>query len=407
MPLGLGCVAEAARQAGHEVHVLDLMGVSDALDCISGAIGEMGPEAIGVSLRNIDDQNLRSPYLFLPEANEIIERVKRFSSAPIILGGAGYSIYPEAVLERSMADMGICGEGEEALRLLLDRLEAGQSLDGAPGLYVKGKGLQANRLFVRDLDRLPLPRADLLPLARGVDAILPAQTRRGCPFGCSYCPNPLIEGRLIRRRSPKKVVEWIARWREENVRRFYFVDNTFNLPASYAEDLCRELAAASCGVSWTSIVYPLRFEEGLAALMAEAGCVEASLGFESGCERMLKSMNKRFRPADVARTRAVLRKFGIRCMGFLLLGGPGETRDSVRESLTFADSLELDLLKVTIGIRIYPGTPLAELARRDGVIAAGDDLLLPRFYMTPGLEDHIRETAAAYAGGRRSWIVDS
>jgi radical SAM superfamily enzyme YgiQ (UPF0313 family) len=211
---------------------------------------------------------------------------------------------------------------------------------------------------------------------------------------------------VIRKRSPKKIVEWIVRWSEENVRQFYFVDNVFNLPASYAEDLCRQLAAASCGASWTSIVYPLRFGEGLAALMAEAGCVEASVGFESGCERILKSMNKRFRPADVVRTRAILRKAGIRCMGFLLLGGPGETRDSVKESLAFADSLGFDLLKVTIGIRIYPGTPLAEMARKEGVIAPGDDLLSPRFYMSPGLEDYIRESAAAYARGRQSWIVD-
>jgi radical SAM superfamily enzyme YgiQ (UPF0313 family) len=147
-------------------------------------------------------------------------------------------------------------------------------------------------------------------------------------------------------------------------------------------------------------------EEGLAALMAEAGCTEASVGFESGCERILRTMNKRFGLDDITHTRAVLRKFDIRCMGFLLLGGPGETRDSVKESLAFADSLDLDALKVTIGIRIYPGTPLAVHARTEGVIAARDDLLFPRFYMAPGLEDWVRETVAAYAENRPNWIVD-
>jgi radical SAM superfamily enzyme YgiQ (UPF0313 family) len=72
-------------------------------------------------------------------------------------------------------------------------------------------------------------------------------------------------------------------------------------------------------------------------------------------------------------------------MGFLLLGGPGETRETVEESLAFADSLRLEALKTTVGIRIYPGTPLARRAVQDGMISPEDDLLQPRFYLTPGL----------------------
>ncbi len=406
MPLGMACVAQAMRRAGHEVETLDLMQAADVRESVSGAIRRTRPEAIGISLRNIDDQNMRSPQVFFTEADAIIEEAKSLSSAPIILGGAGYSIFPESALERSSADMGICGEGEEALRLLLERLENKQPLEGVPGLYVKGKGLQGARHFVRDLDQLPLPHDLLLTPAQGAETTLPVQTRRGCPFGCFYCSTATIEGRAIRRRSPKKVVEWIARWTEAHVRQLYFVDNTFNLPASYARDLCRELAAAALGVSWRCLVYPFRMEEGLTALMAQAGCTEASMGFESGCVRTLKMMNKRFGLDDIRRTRALLRKFGIRCMGFLLLGVPGETRDSVKESLDFADSLDLDGLKVTIGIRIYPRTPLAAVARTEGIIAAGDDLLSPRFYMAPGIEDWVRETVAAYVKSRPHWVVE-
>jgi hypothetical protein len=93
-------------------------------------------------------------------------------------------------------------------------------------------------------------------------------------------------------------------------------------------------------------------------------------------------------------------------MGFLLLGGPGETRDSVKESLAFADSLDLDALKITIGLRIYPQTPLALQAVKEGVVEAGDDLLFPRFYMAAGLENWVRETVYSYAEGRPNWIVD-
>jgi radical SAM superfamily enzyme YgiQ (UPF0313 family) len=119
--------------------------------------------------------------------------------------------------------------------------------------------------------------------------------------------------------------------------------------------------------------------------MADAGCVEAALGFESAAPRVLREMNKRFVAAEVRDICDRLGEAGIRRMGFLLLGGPGETQETVDESLAFAAALRLDLLRVTVGIRIYPGTALARAAVRDGVIAADDDLLRPRFYLTPGL----------------------
>jgi hypothetical protein len=92
-------------------------------------------------------------------------------------------------------------------------------------------------------------------------------------------------------------------------------------------------------------------------------------------------------------------------MGFLLLGGPGETRESVEESLVFADSLKLDALKVTAGVRIYPHTPLSEKAIEEGVISSQDDLLFPRFYMARGLEDWLREVLREWAIPRPHWRV--
>ena len=225
-------------------------------------------------------------------------------------------------------------------------------------------------------------------------------------MGCSYCSTATIEGTRIRKRSPKRVVEWITRLAEKGAHQFYFVDNTFNLPVSYAEQLCQELIRASLGLTWRCILYPFNVRESLVSAMAEAGCVEASIGLESGCERMLRAMHKRFTLKEVIETNHLLRKHGIRRMGFLLLGGPGETRQSVEESLAFADSLGLDFLKITIGIRIYPHTLLAEQARKEGVIAAGDDLLFPRFYMTAGLEEWIRERVAAYTQDRPHCVTD-
>ncbi len=171
--------------------------------------------------------------------------------------------------------------------------------------------------------------------------------------------------------------------------RFYFVDSTFNLPPAYAKDLCAAFASANLGIRWRCILYPGFVDEELVRMMAEAGCSEVGLGFESGCPAMLRSYNKKFDLDQVWAASRMLKDYGIRTTGFLLLGGPGETRVSVRESLAFADFLKLDLLKLTAGIRIYPGTALERIARQENLVAEGDDLLFPRFYLAEGLDGWI------------------
>jgi radical SAM superfamily enzyme YgiQ (UPF0313 family) len=155
---------------------------------------------------------------------------------------------------------------------------------------------------------------------------------------------------------------------------------------------------------WRCILHPARTDPELVETMARAGCVQVALGFESGSEPMLRWMNKHFTLDDVRRTRALLREHGVRCMGFLLLGGPGETRDSVEESLRFAEALDLDLVRVTTGIRIYPGTPLAEQAVAEGVIEADDDLLRPRFYLSPAVADWLPGVVKGWVEARPNWI---
>jgi radical SAM superfamily enzyme YgiQ (UPF0313 family) len=146
-----------------------------------------------------------------------------------------------------------------------------------------------------------------------------------------------IEGRKLRRHSPETMVEWIARWRKAGVDRFYFVDNTFNLPPSYAEEICRKLVKEDLDIKWWGILYPRQIDEKLAEWMARAGCEQASIGFESGSEQILTEMNKRFTLEEVRQISDVLSGQGIKRFGFLLLGGPGETRESVEESLIFSD----------------------------------------------------------------------
>ncbi len=407
VPLGLASVAAAVQGGGRSVEMVDLMGTADMEGSIATALQAFAPDLVGISIRNLDNQSMGNTRFLLEEDNRVVQLVRKLSKAPVVLGGAGYSICPAGMLEYTGADMGIQGEGELAFRLLVERLESAASLAGLPGLYLRGKGACDGRTFVEDLDEFPLPGTALLsPYLTGKE-VVPVQTRRGCAMGCSYCSTALIEGRQTRKRSPGRVVEWMARLREKGSREFYFVDNTFNLPRPYALDLCRRLARASLDLAWRCILYPWKVDEAVAAAMAEAGCVEASVGFESGCEPIMATMHKRFRRKDVAAACALLRKHAIRRSGFLLLGAPGETRRSIEESLRFADSLDLDLLKITTGIRIYPHTRLAGQARKERMIATGEGLLFPRFYMAPGVDpEWVRETVEAFAENRPNWIVD-
>ena len=402
LPMGLACVAVAVEKAGHAVRFLDLLPVKDPPAAVEEAIRCFQPEVIGVSVRNIDDQNIDQGRFLLDQAKEVVRLCREFSAAPIVLGGAGYSIFPESALEYLEADMGIQGEGEAVFPMLLERIEQQRDLSGIPGLHLPGKRLQGPLSYIRDLDGLPYPSPEIFA-ADGqpqTSAWLPYQTRRGCPLNCSYCSTASIEGRITRRRSPAAVVANLADWVRSGFSQIFFVDNTFNLPASYALELCRRITEAGLKITWRCIFNPGKISRPLVEAMAKAGCRDVSLGFESGCESVLQGMNKHFGAKEIREASRLLAEFGIKRIGFLLLGGPGETKASVEESLAFADSLNLDALKLTIGIRIYPHTGLARRAIAERLISPGDSLLYPRFYLVEELKPWLLDTVTRWAKDR-------
>jgi radical SAM superfamily enzyme YgiQ (UPF0313 family) len=396
LPIGLACVAAATERAAHNVRLLSLGASGEREFQIADAVLQFRPGVIGISARNIDDQNMQAPHFLLASLRELVAACRRVSAAPIVLGGAGYSIFPQPALTYLQADIGIKGEGEMAFPALLSWIEQGKQGVPPPGTYLHN-GTYTTTAFISSLDAFPLPEPGFWLHFSGVEAPrIPVQSRRGCPLDCIYCSTSTIEGRPIRKRSPESVVSWLSRLRACGFRSFHFVDNTFNLPPSYAKDLCRKLIEADLGLDWWAIVYPKWVDPELAELMAKAGCTLVSLGFESGSEPVLKQLNKRFSCADVRTVSETLSVAGVKRNGFLLLGAPGETRATVEQSLAFADSLHLDGLKVTVGPRIYPGTPLHSIAVAEGVVGADDDLLSPRFYMSAGLEDWLLERTAEY-----------
>jgi radical SAM superfamily enzyme YgiQ (UPF0313 family) len=410
LPLGLACVAEATQKAGHDIKIVNLMDQQDSQGVLKKAIEELRPEVIGISLRNIDDQCQENPKFFLDSVRKVIQECRSLSESPIVLGGPGYSIFPDTALEYLKADMGIQGEGERAFVSLLERLSQRSDITDIPGLFLPGNRQPKAASLTRDLDvhPLPPPELNLWSSSLGVDQKdlwIPFQTRRGCPMNCSYCSTATIEGRIIRKRSPTNVIESISRYADLGFDKFFFVDNILNLPPSYVKRICEGLISAGLNVSWRCILYPHTVDEELVEKMARAGCKEVSLGCESGSGKILRAMNKRFQPEEVRHICNMLKGHGIRQMGFLLLGGPAENKETVKESLLFADSLNLDSMKITIGIRIYPHTDLARTAAKEDLIAPDENLLFPKFYIKKDMKDWLHKTIEVWKKDRPHWIV--
>jgi radical SAM superfamily enzyme YgiQ (UPF0313 family) len=409
LPLGLAYVAAALDEQGHTVKMLNLMMQTNTQKALHEAIDEFNPEIIGISVRNIDDQNMENPRFMLETVKDVVINCRKYSYATIVLGGAGYSIFPQATLDFLKADIGIQGEGESSFITLLKKLREKKDLSEIPGLHLPGQTSQKESGYIKSLTDIPLPLPDVhlsTPSAlKDQEIWIPFQSRRGCPMDCSYCSTATIEGRTIRKHDPKKVVETISKYTESGLYHFFFVDNTFNLPSVYAKTLCEHLISSKLKITWRCILYPWKVDDVLAEKMAKAGCREVSMGFESGSDKILTKMNKKYLPADVRKISNRLKNFGIVRMGFLLLGGPDETKETVIESLEFADSLDLEAMKITIGIRIYPHTSLQQTAIKNGLITADDNLLIPKFYLANGLESWLRQTVKSWMETRPHWVM--
>ena len=407
LPLGLACVAAATAQAGFEVCFLDLLRSPDWESATQHAIATLQPDVIGLSVRNIDDQTMMNTRFLLQPLKDLITLCRGACRAPIVLGGAGFSIFPESTLAYLGADMGIQGEGETAFPNLLSWLQRGRSGPPPAGVYLaESRQTHLPMAMTGNLDSLPLPAAEAwLSSGLSPEWRIPIQTRRGCARDCAFCSTGLIEGRQLRWRSAASVVDWLASYRAAGFRNFTSVDNTFNVPLAYAKELCRKIIDARLDIDWWGQVYPKWVDRELVDLMAHSGCTQVNLGFESGSEPVLQLLNKQFTPVEVTEISAMFAAAGVKRNGFLMLGAPGETRQTVEESLAFAELLHLDALKVSVGIRIYPETALAARAVAEGIIDRDDDLLFPRFYMVPELRDWLPQRVAGIAFGTPSAVL--
>lgn len=411
VPVGLCTVASALRRAGHDVDVLDLTFSRDLRRDVTTRVRERCPELVGLTIRNIDNCNFEAPHFYLTEIRDEVVRALRESgsTAPVVVGGSAVNVSPSDTLRYLEADYALVGEGEEALVELAGALENKRGIHGVKGLLEPGRG-STKPLPVLDTGRLlrgepPNGRAVVHDFAssarseayRWVDLSkyaaqggpYPIQSKRGCALKCSYCVYNNIEGHAYRLRRAREVLDEIEEAVEHGVRAVDFVDSTFNLPLSHARDLCEELARRALPVELSTMgLNPAGVTPELVQAMKRAGFKSVMCTPESAAEATLAGLNKGFKKHAVVRAARALGQAGIPTYWFFMLGAPGETLETVRETLAFCDEHipKTDMVLFSTGIRVYAGTPLERTCKDMGWFAEDDPLFFPSWFLSPGLE---------------------
>ena len=264
-----------------------------------------------------------------------------------------------------------------------------------------------------DLAALPPMLRDLVDNARYYreGGQLGFETKRGCAAGCIYCADPVAKGRSVRLRPPAAVAEELAGLAERGILHLHTCDAEFNRPLEHALAVCEALIARGLGerLRWYAYCAPTPFPDALAGAMRRAGCAGINFGADSGDDGMLRRLGRDYHAADVRAAAETCRRHGIVSMIDLLLGGPGETAESVRRSLEFLRAAAPERIGLSVGVRIYPGTPLAALARREpaalrGPGAADGDFVRPTFYLAPALGEGIFPLISGIVDGDRRFF---
>jgi radical SAM superfamily enzyme YgiQ (UPF0313 family) len=385
-PLGVAYLRDALAAAGHAVEVFDCLLQAD--DALLARLQGFVPDVVGFSLRNIDNVRADDAVSYISGLRQWAERVRAACSAAVVFGGAGFSVFPREILQLTGADFGIAGEGEAAFVELLRHLAGQAACSAVPGLWYRDGERRLQHTPARNAAPVESPAFDPDPdwvaayRARG--AIFNVQTQRGCPLTCSYCTYPLIEGASRRLRDYARVVEDMQRWQQLGVRYVFVVDSVLNTSSRHLRRFGEAILAAGVEIQWGCFLRPTGIKLDDLLLLKRAGLRHIEFGSDSFSDTMLRAYGKSFTFPMIEHASACAEQAGIHYCHFLILGGPGETQQTLEESFARSATLPGGVFIAFPGTRVYPDTPLWHDLRQRG-IALPDDLLAPFFFVEPGL----------------------
>jgi anaerobic magnesium-protoporphyrin IX monomethyl ester cyclase len=388
-PLGLACVAGAVRAAGHEVRLIDAAVEPSWESLLTESLSAWRPRAVGISA---------STAMF-GQALDLAARAKTAEAGTTtILGGVHATLFPAEVLREPVLDVAVHGEGEQTAVDLLSALDRSAPLQGIDGLALRGGGgahVTGRRPPIADLDHLPMPAYDLLPMGRystpfsRAGEAISMVTSRGCPYRCTFCDAFVVHGRRYRSHSPERIVAEIRHLAERfGVRELVFKDSEFTLDRGRVEAFCDLLGSKGPRVTWTCSSRVSNVDEALLRKMAAAGCRVVQFGVESADPRILQTLKKGITLDQVRRAFGAARAAGIETVANLMVGLPGETWESIRKARALIREIRPDHLNVQVLVR-YPGTELY-CTPVDPSLADPEEArrrrraLLRSFYLRPG-----------------------
>jgi len=362
-PLGIGYIAASLQQAGHQVHLIDCTFL-DRNEAIRQALS-LKAEVVGI-------------YCMVTMLDDCLwfARNLREHSRLLVAGGPLPTCEPALFLDHF--DAVIRGAGEQAAQALLQAYEQHTDLSLVPGIVLnRGQGgcskgdlyFGPDPEFLQDLDRIPFPARDLLPNESYIRhgrkkygySITTVMSTRGCPYHCEFCSN-VVFGGSYRERSAANVVDEIETALTLGYERISFADDVFTMKKDRVITICREINSRGLDFKWECLGRVDALDTNMALEMREAGCTRIFFGIESGNDRILKLMNKKITTTQARQAVNIAHQADLQVGAFFILCYPGDTDDTVLETLRFATSLPLDYLGLSMPYPL-PGTDLYDRTR--------------------------------------------
>ena len=376
----------------------------EGIDSFVTLLNTYSPDYIGVSIRNIDGVNSYDPNNFIGGYKTIFESIRKNSNAVLIMGGAGYSIFPETLYKHLKPDYAVFGEGEEILFELLSGLDNNKDVKKLEGLvYTDNDEVKYNKKIHYFSDMNVRFSEDLVDFYWNHSGMLNIQTKRGCPLKCVYCTYPVIEGRKVRKLNVDSVIENLSElYHKKGIDYIFFTDSVFNIDNDYNTILAEKLIANNINIKWGAYFYPKGLTEEHLKLLKASGLEHIEFGTESISDITLQQYGKHFTVSDIIQQSEICTKLKIDFAHFMLLGGCGETDETLNETFENSKKIGPTVFFPFVGMRIYPGTKLFDIAVNEGVIDKDDDLIEPKYYISQNItQSTIKKRAKAT---EKRWI---
>ena len=357
IPMGLLYLASMLEHHNYEVDVLDLLVSRYNKDKIRRKLEEYQPDVVGVTAVTMN----------YPTASDILKYCKSVNSdITTVIGGPHVTFAASETLnEAPWTDIVVMGEGEMTL---LDIVE-GKDLNNIPGIAFRSEGVKVTppRPLIENLDDLPLPARHLFPTSKyhALASHLSLITGRGCPFNCVFCVGSRMGGRRARFRDPKKVVDELEKGLELGFREVNFEDDLFTLNHKHLHAICDEIIARGLDVKWSVFARVDTVNPEVLAKLKEAGCDWLCYGIESGNQQILDNVKKKITLDKIRHSVEIAKDAGINVLASFILGLPGETKETLVETMDFAR--ELDTYYGFHVLAPFPGTEVREKADEFGI----------------------------------------